>query len=390
MPRPALGPTLDSRSREVGTLIRRLQIIGIAALLATAIGAVFAVQYHEVMFAAGRPVSLGAAFATQAVPWYLWVIFLPVILAIPDRWPVCPGLWRLAAINLTLGLSLTALHLGLSHAIMAWLGVGPWPVSLGFPPGLGPVGVGQVVGGLMIYGVLVGLTYMAHFRQAFHDAQVQSAQLKAQVVTAELIALRAQLCPHFLFNTLNSACGLITGDPERAELMITRLSQLLRLALQTEGIAEVSLSKELEFARAYLDVERIRFQERLQVIVDVDADLRDVLVPNFLLQPLVENAVHHAVAPSRERRTLELAVHRQSGSLVIQVLDDGPGLQPGALERRRDAIGLKTTRARLENLYGPAYSFTVVNRECGGAMAQVVLPLRTAAARGREPMPQVA
>ena len=129
--------------------------------------------------------------------------------------------------------------------------------------------------------------------------------------------------------------------------MITRLSQLLRLALQTEGIAEVPLAKELEFARAYLDVERIRFQDRLHVIVDVDSDLRDVLVPNFLLQPLVENAVHHAVAPSRDPRTLELTVHRRSGSLVIEVRDDGPGLQPGALERRRDAIGLKTTRARL-------------------------------------------
>ena len=342
-------------------------------------------QYHAVMFAAGRPVSFWSAFATQAVPWYLWVLFLPVILAIPDRWPVCPGLARLAAINLTLGLSLTGLHLALSHGIMDALGVGPWPVSLGFPPGLGPVGVGQVVGGLMIYGVLVGLTYMAHFRQAFHDAQVQSAQLKAQVVTAELIALRAQLCPHFLFNTLNSACGLINGDPERAELMITRLSQLLRLALQTEGIAEVPLVKELEFARAYLDVERIRFQDRLRVIVDVEPDLRDVLVPNFLLQPLVENAVHHAVAPSRDPRTLELMVRRRSGSLVIEVRDDGPGLQPGALERRRDAIGLKTTRARLEHLYGPAYTFSVANRDSGGAVAEVVLPLRYAA-RPREPM----
>jgi signal transduction histidine kinase len=380
---------LNPRLLEARTLIRRLQIIGIAALLATAIGGVFAVQYHAVMFAAGRPVSFWSAFATQAVPWYLWVVFLPVILAIPGRWPVCPGLARLAAINLTLGLTLTGLHLALSHGIMAALGVGPWPVSLGFPPGLGPIGLGQIVGGLMIYGVLVGLTYMAHFRQAFHDAQVQSAQLKAQVVTAELIALRAQLCPHFLFNTLNSACGLITGDPERAELMITRLSQLLRLALQTEGIAEVPLAKELEFARAYLDVERIRFQDRLRVVVDVDFDLRDVLVPNFLLQPLVENAVHHAVAPSRDPRTLELTVHRRSGSLVIEVLDDGPGLQPGALERRRDAIGLRTTRARLEHLYGPAYTFSVANRGGGGAVAEVVLPLRYAV-RTREPMPQVA
>jgi LytS/YehU family sensor histidine kinase len=122
---------------------------------------------------------------------------------------------------------------------------------------------------------------------------------------------------------------------------------------------------------------------------DVDSDLRDALVPNFLLQPLVENAVHHAVAPSRDPRTLELTVRRRSGSLVIEVRDDGPGLQPGALERRRDAIGLKTTRARLEHLYGPAgFTFSVGNRDGGGAVAEVVLPLRYP--RTLELVPQVA
>ncbi|HEY3933343.1 MAG TPA: histidine kinase [Gemmatimonadales bacterium] len=365
---------------------RRLQISSLAALLATAIGGVFAVEYQAVMLAAGRPVSFGAAFATQAVPWYIWVLFVPIILYIPDRWPVCPGLVRLLGINVTLGLALTGIHLFLSRTILTALQIAPGPVPLGFPPGLGPPSLGQVAGGLMIYGVLVGLAYLAHYSRAFHESQVQSAQLKAQVVTAELTALRAQLCPHFLFNTLNSACGLILSDPERAELMITRLSQLLRFALQTEGIAEVALSKEVEFARAYLDVERIRFQDRLHVSIHVDPELRDVLVPNFLLQPLVENAVHHAVALSREPRTLELIARRDKGSVVIEVRDDGPGLQPGAMEGRQEAIGLKTTRARLEHLYGTGFSFTVRNRSTGGALAEVILPLRLA--RAAEPVAQ--
>jgi signal transduction histidine kinase len=351
-------------------------MVGIAALLATAVGAIFAMQFRSVMWAAGRPVSFGGAFAAQAVPWYLWALLLPIILQVPERWPVCPGLVKLVAINLTLGSALTGVHLLLSHVILHGLHVGPWPIALQYPPGLGAVTLVQIAGGLVIYGVLVALAYMEHYRRAFHDSEVQAAQLKAQVVTAELSSLRAQLCPHFLFNTLNSACGLIGEDPERAELMIAKLSQLLRLALQTDGIAEVPLAKELEFASAYLEVERIRFADRMRITIDVAPELRQLLVPNFLLQPLMENAVHHAVATSRDPCTLELVVKRQNGSLVIEVRDDGPGLLPGALERRREAIGLKTTRSRLEHLYGSAFSFTVQNRPDGGAVAEVIVPVR--------------
>lgn len=359
--------------------VRRLQVVLTAALLATAIGGIFAVQYHAVMFAAGRPVPFWEAFATQAVPWYVWVILLPVILAMPDRWPVCPGLVRMMAINLGIGLPLTGLHLFLSHVILSALGVRAVPVVLGFPPGIGPVTFEQVAGGLIIYGLLVAFVYIAHYRRALQTEQIQSAQLKAQVVSAELSSLRAQLCPHFLFNTLNSACGLIPSDPDRAELMITRLSALLRLALQTDGIAEVPLAKELEFVGAYLDVERIRFQDHLRSTVVVDPELQQALVPNFLLQPLVENAVHHAVAPSRQPRRLEVRVARRGEVLVVEVNDDGPGVQADRLERRRDAIGLKTTRARLEHLYGDRFTFSVRNRPAGGAVAEVILPLHFAA-----------
>jgi LytS/YehU family sensor histidine kinase len=226
--------------------------------------------------------------------------------------------------------------------------------------------------------VLAGLAYLTWEHRKLQLERLRSAELHARIVSAELRALRTQLCPHFLFNTLNSACTLITVEPERAELMITRLSQLLRLALQTEGIAEVPLAEEVAFAEAYLAVERIRFQERLQVRVNVPPEVRDALVPSFLLQPIVENAVHHAVAPSRDPRRLELRVVRRSSRLVVEVLDDGPGLQPGALERRREAIGLSTTRARLEHLYPDDFRFEVRNRQEGGAVAEVDLPFHTA------------
>jgi two-component system, LytTR family, sensor kinase len=369
------------RHTEGTTFTRRLRIIGIATLLATAIGIVFAMQYAEAARAAGQPVTAWTAFATQAVPWYIWVLFLPIILHIPDRWPASPGIARLAGANILLGLALSVLHLVLSHAILHGFDARPQPIALDFSPGLGPVSAGQVMGGLMIYGVLVGLTYMEHYRRAFEASALESVQLKAQVVTAELHSLRAQLCPHFLFNTLNSACGLIPGDPERAELMIAKLSQLLRQALQTDGIAEVTLAKELDFACAYLDIEMIRFEDRLRIAIDVADEVRGCIVPSFLLQPLLENAIHHAVAPSRSMRVLELVVHPSADTLVIEVRDDGVGLVHGALERRRDAIGLKSTRAKLELLYGASFTFSVQNRPTGGAVARVVVPLRSAIAR---------
>jgi hypothetical protein len=342
------------------------------------VGGIFAVQYHTVLAEAGRAMPYWRAFLIQTGPWYVWVALLPLVLQMPIRWPACNGIPRFIVMNTAIGAVLGTVHLLVSARLLALLGDSAWPMSAGFPPGWGPVSMASMAGEFIIYWMLVGLTYVSYYHQVLDNERLRSAELKAKVVTAELTALRAQLCPHFLFNTLNSACGLIPSDPERAETMIARLSQLLRLALQTDGVDLVPLTDELEFARAYLDVEHLRFQERLRVTIDVAPGLQDALVPNFLLQPLVENAVHHAVAPSRGPCSLWLVVEQRGSSLVIEVRDDGPGVQPGALERRRGAIGLKTTRARLEHIYGSGYSLTVSNRTGGGAVAEVILPFRLA------------
>ncbi len=358
--------------------------MGGATVLAVLTGAIFALQSHAVLLDAGVPASFWPLFAAQSVPWLVWVALLYAILQLPVWWPSCPGVARFVVLNSAIGLVVGELHFAVSRGILALLGAAAVPVATGFPPGSAHWSLGQLAGDLMIYWLLVGLVYVAHYQHVLDDERLQSAQLTAKVATAELTALRAQLCPHFLFNTLNSACALMPSDPERAEVMIAKLSQLLRLALQTDGIHEVPLVKELEFARAYLDVERIRFQERLRVTIDVEPDVRDAMVPNFLLQPLVENAVHHAVAPSREPRQLDLVVWRRDAALVIEVRDDGAGLPGGTFERRRGAIGLSTTRARLEHLYGEHFHLEVRNREGGGAVTEVVLPLHLAARQPAE------
>lgn len=354
----------------------RLVPYAVAVLFATLLGGIFALQYGSALAARGVPVAPGEAFLVQALPWYLWIAFLPIIRRIPARWPLRrTGVGRLLVVNALVGLGLGALHQWSSRMLESLLAVTPAHVAATLAEM-----VAQGAVGLLGYGVLVAIAYLAHDRRALHDQAVHAARLEARVANAELSALRAQLCPHFLFNTLNSACGLVTADPPRAEVMITRLSQLLRLALQTEGIEPVPLTKELDFVSAYLDVEGVRFQERLLVTLDVDPGTRAALVPNFLLQPLVENAVHHAVAPSRDPRRLEVHVRREDDRLVIEVRDDGPGLADGAMAKRRGAIGLATTRSRLEHMYGADYSLSVRNRPSGGAVAEVILPWRTAEA----------
>lgn len=192
--------------------------------------------------------------------------------------------------------------------------------------------------------------------------------------------LRAQLCPHFLFNALNAASALVTADPEAAERMIAQISELLRIALRTEGVQKVRFESELSFVEKYLTVERIRFGDRLHVRYDIGDGAYAALTPNFLLQPIVENAVHHGIAPRSEPGHIAIAARCAGADLRITVSDDGPGLPAGA-SPRVGAIGLRNTRARLEHLYGENFRFTLKNAAAGGVIAEVRIPYERAPAR---------
>jgi LytS/YehU family sensor histidine kinase len=212
------------------------------------------------------------------------------------------------------------------------------------------------------------------------DGRVTAAQLEARLAQLQLENLRAQLCPHFLFNALNAASALVTSDPEGAERMISQISELLRVAIRTEGVQEVTFAYELWFADRYLAVEKVRFGERLAVSYDIDDDARDALVPNFLLQPIVENAVHHGISPQPGQGQLEIAAKRQNRDLLITVRDNGKGLSEG-FARRAGGIGLAHTRRRLEYLCGPdGFSFELRPIAEGGVCAEVRVPFHTAAA----------
>ena len=208
-------------------------------------------------------------------------------------------------------------------------------------------------------------------REEARRRELEAGKLSVRLVDAQLRALQAQLQPHFLFNALNAAVALVRRDPAGAERMITRLADLLRATLDCGDAQEVPLQEELGLLEPYLEIEKVRFGDRLQVHVDVSPDAMRARVPVLLLQPLVENAIRHGLAPRRGPGTIDVRAERVGERLVVQVLDDGVG---PSRESRPGGFGLSGTRERLECLYGDAHELELVARPDGGAAVRVVIP----------------
>ncbi|HTY94120.1 MAG TPA: histidine kinase [Steroidobacteraceae bacterium] len=206
--------------------------------------------------------------------------------------------------------------------------------------------------------------------------QAQAAQLQAQLADARLSALRMQLNPHFLFNTLHAVSALVERDPRGVRRMIARLSELLRTSLDEADEQEVPLQRELTFTERYLDVIQIRFQGHLHVDMHADDDVRDALVPNLILQPLVENAVKHGISKLSSGGHIEVTAAREGERVILSVRDNGPEVPLDTLPAP-NSLGLRNTRARLAALYGPDQSLTLKHAHGGGLIAEVSLPYHT-------------
>ena len=219
-------------------------------------------------------------------------------------------------------------------------------------------------------GCVYAFTYFAEAR----EREAQQARLAAQLAEARLGALRMQLNPHFLFNSLNALAVLVRDQNTRdASRMLELLGSVLRQVLQSQQGSEVPLAEELRFLEQYLAIEQVRFSDRLQVRWRVDDEARGAMVPEFILQPVVENAVRHGVAKRSEPGTIEISASIDGGDLVLAVSDDGPGFASEAAGR---GVGLTNTRARLETLFGERARLEVIRRSEGGTVATIRLPLR--------------
>ena len=214
------------------------------------------------------------------------------------------------------------------------------------------------------------------YYQRFRASQLEEASLRAQLAQAQLRALKMQLHPHFLFNTLHSISSLVLEDPPKANSMIARLGDFLRLTLDHSDQQLVTLKEETEFVRCYLEIEQVRFGDRLTVEFKIDPATLGAEVPHLILQPVVENAIQHAIAPHAAPGRIEIAATRRDESLRLEVKDTGPGLRRTENNIEGHGVGLSNVRARLERLFGSNFSLEMSNGSPQGLTVTIEIPFR--------------
>jgi len=230
---------------------------------------------------------------------------------------------------------------------------------------------------VIIYWMIVLAHLGWHYYRRNRERESQASALATELVRARLEVLRMQLNPHFLFNTLHVISALIHENPEDADRIVARLSELLRVSLEQSDTQEVPLRQELSFLERYLEIEQVRFQDRLAVELDIESGLDDILVPSLILQPLVENAIRHGIAPREDMGRVKIAARRLNGMLELKVGDNGPGLPEIEVASHPEGVGLSNTRSRLSHLYGANHQFQLTPAPGGGLEVTLLIPCRT-------------
>jgi two-component system LytT family sensor kinase len=338
-----------------------------------------------------RTVPMALAFQQM----YTWALLTPFVFWLAGRFSIdksnaAPRLALLLAIGVVVAFLVDRLN---SSLVVAF------HVRPGFPAAAQQGGLGAGPGSGGFFSILHGPMVLNHFilyigvlsagfardyflRYRSHEIetarlQSETAQLHAQLAQAKLDALNAQLNPHFLFNTLNAVSSLVERDPRGVRRMIARLSELLRYTLDGGHEAEVLVTDEIAFLERYLEIMQIRFDDKLEIDVQVGEDAREALVPSLILQPLVENAVKHGVEKISGVGRIEISAMKIDDHLVLGVCDNGPG--PSSINNGDHGVGLRNIRDRLEHLYGDAQSLTLVERSGGGTIARIEIPFRSRA-----------
>ncbi|MEZ5318061.1 MAG: histidine kinase [Vicinamibacterales bacterium] len=353
---------------------RRIQWLTASAFW-TLITVLYDVQIWLLASQPGEQIRLRAAIAWQSVFYLAWIPFTVLLWRLTPRWdPGRIGWTRFLGLHLAGALVVSILH-AILVALVAPLLAGPQP---GAPEALWDMLVGQLRGRIylqvIVYAGIVALGQATALHARWRDRDAQAAALEAQLTAARLDALRAQLQPHFLFNSLHAVASLVRdGRNADAVRLISGLSDLLRRVLDT-GDADVALSEELELVRRYVDIQQVRFGDRLAVTIDVEPGLDERLVPALVVQPLVENALRHGIAPRPGPGRIGLRVFRGAGGLVIEVEDDGVGLPEGWRVGDGAGTGLRNLIARLEARHGGSARLAAGPGASGGTIVRVVLP----------------
>jgi two-component system, LytTR family, sensor kinase len=309
--------------------------------------------------------------------WLIYGALTPVVFVIAHRFPLRRGvLARHIALHFFISLVFCAAWAGAGVLLRALLVPGPGGAAT--LPFLVSWFFVTLPFGVAVYFSVLGIEHATYYFRAVRERETQAAVLTAQLAEARLGALRMQLHPHFLFNSLN-AIGVLVRDHETAAAarMVELLSDVLRQVLTAAQVHETTLAEELTFVRNYLAIEQVRFADRLRVTVDVEPVLLSALVPAFILQPIIENAMRHGIAKRSDAGLVVIAVRREKDDVVMMVSDDGPGLGPHE-NQETSGVGVANTRARLATLFGERASLTLETAAGGGTRATLRFPYRVA------------
>jgi sensor histidine kinase YesM len=338
----------------------------------TILGLLSAAQEVVTSTYTGQRVDLGFIYGSSLLNWWTCGIGTPIYVWLVRRYPLQNAGARIVPIAF-LYLLVMAASIVLKYVV--WVPIENalyhlnWNLQSALVPSFFGVGMDQVYFLILLYAV-------EYYRTA-RERQLAASQLEAQLTQAQLEVLRAQLHPHFLFNTLNSISALMHKDVNAADEMLSRLSDMLRITLEAQSGQEVRLKDELQALDLYLQIMAVRFGDRLTTKVLVDEPLFNDRVPSFLLQPLVENAVRHGISESNDKTNVQIVGTADDATLTLRVIDDGSGLP--VARAIKEGIGLGNTRRRLEQLYGDAGKLVVGNRDGGGTEVVIQIPRRSTA-----------
>jgi two-component system LytT family sensor kinase len=309
----------------------------------------------------------------QAIYHYAWGILFFVIIWLASRFRIEKNnLLKTIPQHILFGIIIAFIHRLISFVPYMYIF---YPEKLGdtfIPAGV----LNKVVSGsfdsFLAYFLLLGLYYGYEYYQQYKEHLIKSRELEAQLAKAQLQALKMQLQPHFLFNTMHAISALMDENVKTAQKMLVRLSDLLRQTLDNIGVQKVTLKQELDFVKSYLEIELTRFQDRLKVNYEINNNVLNVKVPNLILQPLVENAIKHGISPKAEGGTILIIAKIEDDQLELSICDNGKGNGSNEI---KEGLGIKNTRLRLNKMYKDNYIFKIDDKNENGFCVTLLIPL---------------
>jgi two-component system LytT family sensor kinase len=345
----------------------------------TMVGLVFAaVSYGVALSQNDKRFGITASLKLNLVLFYLWGVFSPLILRFCRRFRL--EFRRLSIRNLTVHVPAIVLFAAVHETLLLAI---LWSITPSSRGELATItdyyarhfGYGFYIDLIIASLIVIGAHALLYYDD-FRTSELQQSSLKAQLAQAQLRALKMQVHPHFLFNTLHSISSLVLEDPPKANSMIARLGDFLRLTLDHADHQLVTLKEETEFLRCYLDIEQVRFGDRLSVVFDLEPQTLSALLPDLILQPVVENAIQHAIAPRATRGHINIQAKRLDSLLRVAIRDNGLGITSNANSPAKKCLGITNVRTRLQQIYGSDFRFELTNGENGGLTVIMEIPFQ--------------